>query len=446
MAPGFNGSMNKLKEIYNLYVHRKMLTMVAFGFASGFPYLLVFSTLSLWLKEEGWTYAAIGAFSLVKLPYGLKWIWSPLIDKIRLPWLWKMGRRRSWALLMQLFLFVFVSALSLSDPAENATYIWIVAFVVSFISASLDIVLDAYRVETFQTCPEEQASGAAVYLLGYRLGLIFSGAGALWLADDMSWNAVYLLMALGSLVGLVTVLVVKEPLTEFKYTVQDHSPLPVLQQLKIFYQMSIKAPFKDFIRYRRWPLILFLIFFYRMSDAYVAPMFFPFYVDMGFSKIEIAAITKVYGMAATIAGVLFCGVLIKQRGLYRAMYYCGLAQGLTTLLFSFQALTGHNVVLLILTISLENFFSGMANTILVAYISSLCNVLYTATQYALLSSISTLPRDLLAASSGILAELTGWPMFFAIAALFCLPGLWALRKIAGPKLFNCDCNLPENKV
>lgn len=416
-----------MQQIFRLYANRTMLAMVALGFASGFPFLLVFSTLSLWLKEAGWTYTAIGAFSLVKIPYAFKWLWAPLLDRIKLPFLYRLGRRRSWAVLMQILVFSAILFMAGINPEKNPDMMLFAALAVSLSSASLDIVLDAYRVETFQKKPDNQASGSAVFVLGYRLGLIFSGAGALSLAAYMSWNKVYVIMAMGSIVGLLTILLVKEPEKTFKYTVQNTESLK--NSLISFFQKSVVEPFKDFIKHRQWPLIIFLIFIYRMSDAYIAPMAFPFYADMGFSKIEIAWIIKVYGMVAAIAGGLFGGVLVKKYGLYKGLYICGFTQGFTTLLFSIQAMSGHNVMLLTITIVLENFSSGMATTALVGYISSLCSVYYTATQYALLSSVMSLARDVFAATSGWLAELVSWPVFFIIAALFSIPGIIAVRWI-----------------
>lgn len=416
---------DKLQNIWKIYGNRKMLAMITLGFASGFPFLLVFSTLSLWLKDAGWTYAAIGAFSLVKIPYAFKWLWSPLLDNLKLPVLWRLGRRRSWALLMQILLFVFMVAMAGVDPAAEPSLMWLWAFAVSFASASLDIVLDAYRVETFQRCEDEQASGVAVFVLGYRFGLIFSGAGALWMADFLTWNTVYLIMATGSIVGLTTLLLVKEPDTEFKYGTGKN--LPGMRKIKLFFETAVKNPIVDFIKKPHWLMIIFLVFIYRMSDAYFAPMAFPFYDDMGFSKTEIAYIIKIYGMAAAIAGGLFGGIMLKKTGLFKGMYICGFIQGLTTLLFSLQAMVGHNLWCLTGVITLENFSSGMATTAFVAYLSSLCNVLYTATQYALLSSLMSFARDVFAASSGLLAEVVSWPIFFMIAALFSLPGIYLVR-------------------
>jgi len=422
------GMLRKLKDIADIYLNRTMLIMCAFGFASGFPFLLVFSTLSLWLKEAGFTLVAIGAFSLVKIPYSFKWLWSPIVDKVKIPLLWKIGRRKSWIFLMQILVFISIALMARINPLENKTLLLLYAVAVSFSSATLDIVLDAYRVECFGKTPEKQAAGSAIFVLGYRLGLIFSGAGALWLAEYTSWNNVYFLMSLGSVVGFVTVLTVKEPNADFKYNTQDDT---AKQTFTDFFKSSVVAPFKDFLQNKNWYWILFLIFFYRMGDAYVAPMYLPFYSDMGFSKIEIAYITKIYGMIAAILGGLAGGLMLSKTGILKGLYICGFLQGITTLFFSIQALVGYNTTLLTVIIALENFTSGMATAALVACISSLCNVLYTATQYALLSSVMSLARDLFAATSGFLAQNVSWAMFFAISSLFCLPGIlgiWFISK------------------
>lgn len=418
--------IKSLKNSAKLYWNKNTLVLTALGFASGFPFLLVFSTLSLWLKEAGFTLIAIGAFSLVKIPYSFKWLWSPLVDKIKIPLLWHMGRRRSWAFLMQILVFLSLLGMSLVNPVSNKCLMLLFSVLVSFSSATLDIVLDAYRVECYKDCPENQAAGAAVFVLGYRLGLIFSGAGALFLAEYLNWNFVYFMMSLGSLVGFVTVLLIKETNTDFKYDMTDNKTT-----LTTFLKDSVVAPFKDFLQNKKWYLVLFLIFFYRMGDAYVAPMYLPFYADMGFSKLEIAYITKIYGMIAAILGGLAGGLMLKKTGILKGLYICGFLQGITTMFFSVQAMVGYNTDLLTVIIALENFTSGMATTALVAFVSSLCNVMYTATQYALLSSVMSLARDLFSATSGFLAQSVSWELFFAISSLFCLPGImgvWMLSK------------------
>ena len=416
----------KWLSITHTYFNKKMLVMTALGFASGFPFLLVFSTLSLWLKDVGFTYAAIGAFSLVKMPYALKFLFSPIIDGFKLPFLWRLGRRRSWAILIQICLFIALFLMSRWGPQQSVLYLVLCAVSVSFFSAALDIVLDAFRVEMFAEQVEEQASGAAVFVLGYRLGLLFSGAGALGLATFLSWNTVYFLVSLGVIVGITTILCVHEP-ASYHYQTQKH------QDFKTFFKERVISPIKDFTRRQDWKLILCLIFIYRLSDAYIGPMSYPFYDDMGFSKLEIAYVIKIYGMAATIIGGLYGGLFLKKIGLKKGMYVCAYIQGFTTAFYAVLACVGHSLPLLILTISMENFSSGMATAALVAYMSSLCNIAYTATQYALLSSLMSLARDFFAATSGFILEKTSWPFFFILAGLMCLPSAYLIKKIGDKK-------------
>ncbi len=410
----------KFENIRQTYFNQKMLVLTILGFASGFPFLLVFTTLSLWLKDVHWSYAAIGAFSLVKIPYAFKFLWSPLVDGVKIPLFWHLGRRRSWGILTQIVLFFAIFLMSRWTPEMSKFYLVVTALIVSFCSATLDIILDAFRVEMFIKDKDAQASGAAIFVLGYRLGLLFSGAGALGLASMMSWNSVYVIMSLGTIAGILTLCFVKEP-AYFEYQNQQ------IQTPKRFLQNKVLEPLKDFLSHKDWKLILCLIFIYRLCDAYIGPMAYPFYDDMGFSKLEIAYVIKIYGMGATILGGLYGGLFLKKQGLYRGLYIAAWAQGATTAFYALQALVGHNLFMLVLTISLENFVSGMATAALVAYMSSLCNVLYTATQYALLSSLTSLARDFFAATSGFLLELTSWPIFFIIAGLMCIPNVFLVR-------------------
>jgi len=412
----------KLSEIYQTYFNRKMLVLTLLGFASGFPLLLVLSTLSLWLKDVSWSYKAIGAISLVKIPYAFKWLWAPIVDGQRIPILWRLGRRKSWGILAQICLFTAIFLMSRWEPSMGSLYLVITALMVSFFSATLDIVLDAFRVEMFEKEPDLQGSGAAIFVLGYRIGMLFSGAGALFMAAVMSWNSVYFVMSLGTLVGIFTMICVKEPA---KIETKEKQK----QEFSEFLKQHVLQPFKDFMNHKNWKWILLLIFIYRLSDAYISPMAYPFYDDMGFSSVEIAYIIKIFGLVATILGGLYGGLFLKKHGIYKGLYVCVFTQGLTTAFYAVQAYAGHNVPMLILTISMENFSSGMATAALVAYMSSLCNVMYTATQYALLSSFLSLARDFFAATSGFVLELTNWPVFFIVAGLMCLPSALVIKKI-----------------
>lgn len=406
-----------------IYMDRRMLTMVALGFSSGFPLLLVFGTLNLWLKDAGISYAAIGLFSLVKTPYSFKWAWSPIIDRIRLPLFCRLGRRRGWALFTQLLLMASIFGMATVNPAATPLTMAFFAVLVTIASASQDIVLDAYRIESFSN--KEQGAGVAVFVLGYRFGLIFSGAGAIWMASIMTWNNVYRIMAFGALIGIFAILCSKEPLKDEKIGETCYNG-SFRKRIKKFLLTAVYDPFKDFMRRSDWALILLFVFLYRMSDAYMGPMAYPFYDDMGFSKVEIAYVSKIYGMIATIAGGIAGGLIINRIGIMKSLLWFGVLQGLTNLMFMAQAYAGHNIWVLTVTISMDNIAAGMGATALVAYLSSLCNVKYTATQYALLSSLMSFARDVFAATSGFLATTVSWAAFFLITSLMVVPGLLLL--------------------
>lgn len=410
--------INFFRNIYLTYINKKMLTMLALGFSSGFPYLLVFGTLSAWLKDIDISYKLIGLFSLVKIPYSLKWLWSPIIDNVKIPILYKLGRRRSWAILIQILLFFSILLMAIIDPEKHTAYMALFAFLASFLSASQDIVLDAYRVECFAKEIEKQASGVAIYVLGYRLGFIFSGAGALYLASVFNWSLVYTIMSFGIFIGFFAIIFSKEP-EKYKYKKYKIK----FSETLIFIKKSIIEPFKDFSKQKHWIWILIFIFTYRLSDAYFNPMSFPFYIDLGFSFSQIASVIKIYGMIAAIIGGLIGGVIVLKIGLKRSLLIFGIIQCLTTMLFSIQAMYGNNMPMFIIIVALENFSSGLATTALVAYISSLCNKLYTATQYALLSSVMSISRDVFAASSGIVAQNVNWELFFIISGVLSIPSL-----------------------
>lgn len=403
-----------------IYMDKRMLTMIALGFSSGFPLLLVFGTLNLWLKDAGISYAAIGLFSLVKTPYSFKWAWSPLIDRIRLPLFCRLGRRRGWALFTQIILMLSILCMSTVNPSASPLTMAFFAVLVTIASASQDIVLDAYRIESFSS--KEQGAGVAIFVLGYRFGLIFSGAGAIWMASVMSWNNVYVIMSLGALIGMIAILCSKEPAQDSKKTQVSYSG-SLRKRIKKFLLTAVYDPFKNFMRKPDWAIILLFIFFYRMSDAYMGPMAYPFYDDMGFSKVEIAYVSKLYGMIATILGGIAGGLIINRFGIMKSLFWFGVLQGITNLMFVAQSYAGHNIYLLTVTISLDNISAGMGATALVAYLSSLCNIAYTATQYALLSSLMSFARDVFAATSGFLADHVSWDIFFFITALMVIPGL-----------------------
>lgn len=403
------------------YFSKEMLITIAFGFSSGLPLALVFGTLSLWLKDYNIAYRTIGAFSLLRLPYSFKWLWAPLIETVRIPLLCKLGKRRSWALLAQGGLFCSIFWLSQLTPDSHIGHMAAAALLISFFSATQDIVLDAFRVELFSEKAEHEVNGATMYVLGYRLGNVLSSAGAIGMAAVISWNTVYLIIALCLLVGVLSVFVAKEP--KVYHQVQPEG--------KQFWQYALVEPFEAFMQKKYWGIALFVVFCYRLSDAYFGPMAYPFYADLGFSKAEIAYISKLYGMVATIVGGLLGGYVINRIGLRRGLLLFAVIQGCTTAFYIPLCYLGHNIWYLIFTVSLENLSSGMATTAIIAFMSILCNRGYTATQYALLSSLPGFARDVFASTSGKVLEMTSWSTFFVISTALALPAVllcWYLYK------------------
>ena len=410
-----------LKTFFNcikIYLDRRMPVMLALGFSSGFPLVLVFSTMNLWLKDSGIAVTVIGMMSLIKAPFSFKWVWAPFVDKMHLPLLGRLGQLRGWALLSQIVLMLGILGMSAIDVHQGLGCFILYAVVVVLASGTQDIVLDAYRIDRFKA--EEQAAGAAGFVLGYRLGMIFSGAGALFLSDVMSWNKVYVIMSLGALVGIITVLCVKEPPKTAKTNYDN---------VAMFIKYAIVAPLSEFLCRPHWRTMVAFIFFYRMSDAYMGPMAYLFFDDLGFTKSEIAAASKIYGMIATIVGGFVGGAVLSRMGMYKGLLLCGVLQSLTNLIYVLQSSVGNHFFMLSTTIAFDNIASGMSSIALVAYLSSLCNKKYTATQYALLSSLMTLARDIFAATSGYLVTAVSWDMFFILTTLMGVPAVLLLFRL-----------------
>lgn len=399
---------------YADYFTKQMGIVLTLGFSSGLPLMLVFGTLSLWLKDYNIAYSAIGAFSLVRLPYSFKWLWAPLVENFKIPVLGRLGKRRSWALLAQIGLFLSLCWLSCLKPSENVLYMAVITLLVSFFSATQDIVLDAFRVELFEGNEEQEVKGATIYVLGYRIGIIISGAFAIGMAAYLSWNMVYFINALFVILGMAATLLAHEP---ENVIVSEKKAIK-----KSVIRHALVEPFVQFMRRPYWLAALLIVFTYRLSDAYFGPMAYPFYDDIGFSKLEIAYVTKIYGTIATIVGGIVGGVFLAKVGLMRGLLWLAFVQGITTALYIPLYYVGHNVWFLMFTISFENLSLGMATTAIIAFMSMLCDKGHTATQYALLSSLMGAARDVLASTSGRVLELTSWPTFFFISALMTLPG------------------------
>ena len=390
---------------------KKMLITLAFGLASGLPLALVFGTLSLWLKDYGVAYRTIGAFSLIRLPYSFKWVWAPVVEKFNLPFIHKIGKRKSWAIFALVGLMCSIMGISFFEPSSGLMYMAIFAIMISLFSATLDIVLDAFRVEIFDENTRDEVNGASVYVLGYRLGMVISSAGAIGLASVISWGSVYFLISLILILGIIAVGVADEPKIEVKEMGGN------------VFKSAVVEPFSKFVKKQYWLSALLLVFFYRLSDSYFGPLAYPFYDDLGFSKIEIAYVSKLYGMIATIIGGILGGIIINKINILRGLVVLAVLQGLTNLLYIGLYYIGHDVFSLIVVVSLENLVSGMATTAIIAFMSVLCDRGQTATQYALLSSLMGLARDIFASSSGRVLELTSWPCFFVVSALLALPAI-----------------------
>ena len=414
------------RESWRIYRSAPALRMLALGFSAGLPLLLVLGTLSFRLREAGIDRATIGFLSWVGLAYGFKWAWAPLVDRLPLPWLTRiMGRRRSWLLLSQSAIMLGLIGMALNDPKEALSAVVVWAVVVAFGSATQDIALDAYRIES--AAVEHQAALAATYQTGYRLAMIWAGAGVLWLAaraevadagnyQPQAWQTAYLVMAASMLLGGLTVWLSPEP---------PQPPLPPARNLREWLRGALVDPFAEFIGRYRWQalLILALIAVYRISDVVMGIMANPFYVDMGYTKDEVAAVTKVFGVLMTLLGAFIGGVLSLRLGVMRILMLGALLSAGSNLLFAWLGGVGHNLTALVWVISADNLASGIASAAFIAYLSSLTQVQYSATQYALFSSMMLLMPKWLAGFSGVFVDAHGYATFFTCTALLGLPVL-----------------------
>ncbi|MGI2258960.1 AmpG family muropeptide MFS transporter [Shewanella sp. GXUN23E] len=433
----------KVRQSLSVYCHRRVLVLLLLGFSSGLPLMLVFSTLSFWLREAGIDRAAIGYFSWIALTYAVKWLWSPLVDRMPLPLLTRwLGRRRGWMFLAQSTLILAILGMASSDPQQDITAMALFALLVAFASATQDIVVDAFRIDS---APENmQAALAAAYQIGYRSAMILATAGALtiaaWASGDsesyslVGWQTAYLAMAGLMSVGLITTLFAREPLVDTREAdVQEQRvkaqlaaryPLWLAASMSWVYSAAV-VPFMDFFkRYGKSALlILALISCYRISDIVMGIMANVFYVDMGFSKEEIAFLSKVYGLIMTLVGGAAGGLLVSRYGTMKILFLGGLLVASTNLMFALQAWVGYNVPLLTVAIALDNFSAGIATAAFIAYLSSLTSSGHSATQYALLSSIMLLFPKFVAGFSGEYVDAFGYVNFFIACSLIGFPVL-----------------------
>jgi len=393
--------------LYRQIFSPPMLVSLLMGFACGVPLLLTSSVLQAWMTEQGVDLSTIGLYSLVGLPYTLKFLWAPIFDRFTLPFF---GRRRGWLLVMQLVLILALVGLGLTDPGHSPWLVALAAFFVTFFSASQDIVVDAYRREDLED--NQLGLGSSLYVNGYRVGMLLAGSGGLILADHSSFARVYLLMAASLLVGVATTLICREP--------------PLVKGTPQTFREAVLEPFGDYFSRDRALLLLLFILLYKIGDQMASTMTTPFYLAQGFSKTEIGAVAKLFGFWATLAGGLVGGILLLRIGIIRSLWCFGFLQAVSTLGFSLLALLGHSLPALAAVIAFENLTGGMGTAAYVAYMASLTNKKFTATQYALLSSCMGIPRVLAAAPTGWMAESMGWAVFFLVCTVVALPGLLLL--------------------
>ncbi len=433
-----------------IYTHPRVVGMLFLGFSAGLPLLLVLGTLSFWLREAGVDRTTIGYFSWVGLAYGFKWAWSPLVDRLPLPWLNRaLGRRRAWLLVSQVTIAVALLGMAHTDPRVDLVHMAWFALAVAFASATQDIALDAYRIEAVEL--KLQGAMAATYQAGYRLAMIAAGAGVLWIAaafdpaeaiyEHAPWRIAYTVMAAAMGVGILTTLVIREPRVDAERAALLAETLAreararawlagrglegAWLTLAAWVHGAVLSPFLDFVRRYRWQalLVLALIACYRIADVVMGIMANPFYVDMGFTKDEVATVAKVYGVIMTIAGAGVGGLLTARWGVMKTLFLGALLSAATNLLFVWLAGRGHDLWGLTLVVSADNLAAGIASSAFVAYLSSLTNVAYSATQYALFSSVMLLAPKFIAGFSGVVVDAHGYAVFFTGTALMGLPVL-----------------------
>jgi PAT family beta-lactamase induction signal transducer AmpG len=384
-----------------------MLFAFIFGISSGIPLLLTGSTLQAWMTESGVDLKMIGAFALVGVPYSLKFLWSPYLDMFSPRFF---GRRKSWIFIFQLALIFSLILLGQSNPAANPLVLCLSAFLVTFFSASQDIVVDAYRREILTE--EELGLGSSLYVNGYRIGMLIAGAIALRMAENLPWSTVYIVMA--SMMGVMAILTIFAPM-------EDHH----IERPRSF-KSAVLDPFKEYFSRDQAILILFFILLYKVGDSMASNMTTPYILKLGYTKTQLADVVKIFGLSATIIGGLLGGTLIFKWGLSRSLWIFGILQAISTLGFNFLS-TEASVGILAAVIAFENIASGLGTAAYSAYMASLTNKKFTGTQYALLTSLMGASRTIISAPAGVLAEKLGWNPFFIVCALMAIPGMYLLR-------------------
>lgn len=435
MTKESNNKIHSWREALLIYSRPRVLVMIFLGFSAGLPFLLVFSTLSAWLRDIGIARTTIGFFSWVGITYSIKVFWAPIIDRFPLPILTHvMGKRRSWMICAQFAIVIGILGMALSDPQTSLEWIAIFALVVAFGSATQDITIDAYRIEAIDQ--SFQGAMAATYVLGYRIALLVAGAGAFYIAEAQSWSVAYIVMAALMGIGVITTLIIREPQhnidaetkeleIKLEHSVGIKNNHSGVSGMLAWFIDAVVSPFIEFFKRTGWMalIILILIACYRISDITMGVMANPFYLDLGFSKIEIANVTKVFGFLMTIVGAGIGGLLVVRYGIYRPLLAGAILVVLTNLLFAWLAMSDANLVSLAMVVAADNFSGGLASSAFIAYLSSLVNQTYTATQYALFSSLMTLPGKVIGGFSGLVVDSAGYVSFFVYAAVLGVPAI-----------------------
>ncbi len=401
------------------FFHKDFLIIFALGMSCGLPLALIYSTLKAFLTEKGFGIELIGLLSLVTIPYSIKFLFAPFIDSVNITFLSKFfDRKRSWIFLNQVLLAILIFLFGIFAKSQSAFLMFALASLVAIFSANQDISVDAYRIELFQE--KNQGPAASYYIFGYRIGLLISGALSLFLSEILSWRQVYFILSILMLAfTLVTIFSGKTK------TVKQKSQRNFMLWLKSF----VIIPLLDFTKKVKWYLILLFIVSFKLSDAFAGSLTIPFLLEIGFSKSEIAAIVKTFGLFATLCGVFVGGFIVKRIGIYKGLFLGVIVQMLSNFTFAYLAKIGYNIEALYCAIFIENFSGGIGDAIFVAYLSILCNVKFSAMQYAILSSFATFARSIFSSASGVLVAQIGWYEFFIFTVFLSIPSLILLALI-----------------
>lgn len=412
---------------------KKLLVIFTLSIASGLPFLLLLSTLSIWLIESGVSKTKIGLFAFATVPYAVKFLFAPILDNMQLPYLGKLlGKRRSWLLFMQVGLVTSLLLLANSNPTDSLGYTAISALLVGLFSAGQDIIIEAYRIEILGK--SQVGVGSTCSVLGYRIGMLISGAGALYCASYFnSWASAYNIMAAILCMGILATLFANEP----KHSV---AILPDLYQNKATFNLSellkklLIFPAKELLKNNNVILVLAFILFFKFVDTVLNIMTMPFLIEIGFSKLEIANVAKTFGICAMVFGGVYAGIYLQRHSLYKLLLLSAYFQLIASVLFIFQSIVGNNIYVLLLTMGVENITCGMGQVAMIAYLSLLCNKSHTACHYAILSSLASFARVQFSAISGAFADSVSWVVFYTVVAIFCLPIIFII--VSNKQYFN----------